>query len=135
MLLEALVAILIFSVGILAIVGMQATAVQDMGEAKYRSDAAFLANQIVADMWGNSSNLAAYAYSGSGSVPAQLQSWVNTVQSRLPGVNVAGGNNLPIVAVGANNVITITMRWQPARNAASNTGHSYQLVAYINCCL
>ena len=36
MLLEAMIAILIFSVGILAIVGMQGTAIQNMSEAKYR---------------------------------------------------------------------------------------------------
>jgi len=135
MLLEALIAILIFSVGILAIVGMQATAIQDMGEAKYRSDASFLANQIIADMWGNSANLAGYAYAGSGSVPAVLTNWVNTVQSRLPGVSVASGTNLPIVAIGANNTVTVTVRWQPARDVSLNAAHSYQLVAYINCCL
>lgn len=135
MLLEALVAILIFSVGVLAIVGMQATAIQDVGEAKYRSDAAFLANHIIADMWGNSGNLAGYAYAGSGSVPALLQNWVNTVQSRLPGVNVASGKNLPIVALGANNTVTVTVRWQAARDVSQNAAHSYQLVAYINCCL
>jgi type IV pilus assembly protein PilV len=135
MLLEALIAILIFSIGILAIVGMQATAIQDMGEAKYRSDAAFLANQIVADMWGNSGNLAGYSYAGSGAAPALVQNWVNTVQSRLPGVNVATGKNLPIIALGANNTVTVTVRWQAARDASLNAAHSYQLVAYINCCL
>ena len=87
MLLEALIALLIFSLGILAIVGMQATAIQDVGEAKYRSDAAFLANQIVADMWSNSTQLAKYAWSGTGGAPTLIANWVNTVQQRLPGAN------------------------------------------------
>ena len=43
-LLEALIGILIFSVGILALVGMQALAIKHMSDAKYRSDAAFFAN-------------------------------------------------------------------------------------------
>jgi type IV pilus assembly protein PilV len=42
MLLEALVAILIFSISLLALVGMQAMAVRNVGEAKYRADASFL---------------------------------------------------------------------------------------------
>ena len=51
MLIEALIALLIFSVGILGIVGMQSAAVQASGDAKYRSDAALLANQLIGRMW------------------------------------------------------------------------------------
>lgn len=51
MLLEALIAILIFSLGILAMVGMQAVALNHSGQAKYRADASFLANKLVAQMW------------------------------------------------------------------------------------
>ncbi len=49
--LEALIAILIFSMGILALVGMQATAINNVSDAKYRSTAGFLANQIVGTIW------------------------------------------------------------------------------------
>ena len=45
-LLEALIAILIFSMGILALMGMQATAINTVAESKYRSNAGFLANRI-----------------------------------------------------------------------------------------
>ena len=133
MLLEALIAILIFSMGILAIVGMQATAVQDMGEAKYRSDAAFLANQILAEMWGNPTNLPSYVYGGSGGVPVQLAPWVSTVQARLPGA----GTYPPIIAVTpATNQVTVTVRWQAARDKANSAApHQFQSVAYITCCL
>jgi len=133
MLLEALIAILIFSMGILAIVGMQATAIQDMGEAKYRTDAAFLANQVLAEMWGNASSLPAYAYPGSGAVPVPLAPWVSTVQDRLPGAVTYP----PIIAVvPATNQVTVTVRWQAARDkAASAAPHQFQSVAYITCCL
>jgi type IV pilus assembly protein PilV len=132
MLLEAMLAILIFSLGVLAIVGMQATAVQDMGESKYRTDAALLANQVLADMWGNSQNLADYAYAGGGAVPPQLQDWVATVQAKLPGATAFP----PIVAVGANNQVTVTVRWRAAREAGIGAAaHQFQTVAYITCCL
>jgi len=133
MLLEALIAILIFSMGILAIVGMQATAIQDLGEAKYRSDAAFLTNQLLAEMWGNPSSLPAYVYGGSGGVPVPLAPWVSTVQARLPGATTYP----PIVAVvPATNQVTVTVRWQAARDkAASAAPHQFQSVAYITCCL
>lgn len=51
MLLEGLIAILIFSLGVLAMVGMQATALNHSGQAKYRTDASFLANKLLARMW------------------------------------------------------------------------------------
>ena len=41
MLIEALIAILIFSIGILGIVGLQAAAVNQSTDARYRSEAAF----------------------------------------------------------------------------------------------
>jgi type IV pilus assembly protein PilV len=51
MLLEALIAILIFSLGILGIVGMQAFAVNASRDAKYRTDAGLLANELIGQMW------------------------------------------------------------------------------------
>lgn len=131
MLLEALIALLIFSLGILAIVGMQATAIQDVGEAKYRSDAAFLANQIVADMWSNSTQLAKYAWSGTGGAPTLIANWVNTVQQRLPGANTYP----PVITIGANNTVTVTVRWQQGRDKGiAAPPHRYTSVAYITCC-
>jgi type IV pilus assembly protein PilV len=50
-LLEALVGILIFSIGILALVAMQAESIRNTTEAKYRNDASYLANQIIGRMW------------------------------------------------------------------------------------
>jgi len=52
MLLEALISILIFSIGILGIVGLQANSIKISSDAKYRSDASLLANQYLGSMWG-----------------------------------------------------------------------------------
>lgn len=49
--LEALIAILIFSLGILAIVALQAISMKLAGDAKYRSDASLLAEELLAKMW------------------------------------------------------------------------------------
>jgi type IV pilus assembly protein PilV len=130
MLLEALIALLIFSVGILAIVGMQASAFQDVGEAKYRTDAAFLANQVIADMWSNAQALDDYCYDGTGSPPPAIASWVATVEARLPGASA----HPPIITRdNATNAMTVTVSWQQARDkSASAPAHSYRAVAYIN---
>ena len=46
MLIEALVAILIFTLGIVALMGLQANSMKQMSDAKYRTDASYLANCI-----------------------------------------------------------------------------------------
>lgn len=66
MLLEALIAILIFSLGILAVIGLQAQSIRNSSEAKYRSDASYLANQLIGRMWADRANLANYSHRPSG---------------------------------------------------------------------
>ena len=50
-LLEALIAILIVSFGILGIVGLQAQSIRHVNDAQYRSEAIYLANSVVSRMW------------------------------------------------------------------------------------
>ena len=51
-LLEAMVAVVVFSFGLLALISMQSAAVRSTTDAKHRADASFLANQIIGQMWG-----------------------------------------------------------------------------------
>lgn len=132
MLIEALIAILIFSVGILAIVGMQAVAIKSVTDSKTRSDASFLANELMAQMWTDAGNISSYAYAGSGTVPARLTNWIATVNSRLPGaitvppvVTITGGS-----AAGAS--VQITMRWQLPEEASQGLPpHNFVIIASV----
>jgi type IV pilus assembly protein PilV len=125
-LLEALIGILIFSVGILALVGMQALAIKHMSDAKYRSDAAFFANEIIGQMWVNRAALGSFAYPGTGSPPAAISDWVTSIQGALPGVTAAA--NLPIITV-AGTTVTVTVRWQLP---GGSDVHRHVTMAYIN---
>jgi len=120
MLLEALIGILIFSVGILALIGMQATAMRATIDAKYRSEASFLANEIIGRMWVDRANLANYVTSPG--TPAACPAappcvWIDRVDSLLPR---AVGANAPEIAIVTNGAgvnmtteVTVTVRWQP----------------------
>ena len=55
MLLEALIAIVIFHSASLGVVGMQASAVSTVQDAKYRTDAGLLANELLGMMWAQQS--------------------------------------------------------------------------------
>jgi type IV pilus assembly protein PilV len=125
-LLEAMIGILIFSLGILALVGMQALAIKQVSDAKYRADASFYANQIIGEMWVNRTNLVNYAYAGGGGPPAALANWVSAVQNGLPGITAAV--NQPTVAV-AGTTVTVTVFWQPP---AATGPHRHVTIAYIN---
>jgi len=125
-LLEAMIGILIFSLGILALVGMQALAIKQVNDAKYRVDASFYANQIIGEMWVNRTNLANYAYAGGGGPPAELANWVTSVENGLPGVT--GAVNQPTVTV-AGTTVTVTVFWQPP---AATAPHRHITMAYIN---
>ena len=131
-LLEALIGILIFSIGILAVVGMQAAAIKTVAESKYRMDAGFLANEIVGEMWANRTNLASYAYAG-GTPPTVLTDWVAKVNAALPGAAA----NPPTIAIAAGNEITVTIFWQHPEEAQLTPPpdpHRYSTIASINCC-
>jgi type IV pilus assembly protein PilV len=107
-LLEALVGILIFSVGILAMIGLQAQAIRNTVEAKYRTEAAYLANQIIGQMWVDRDNLDAYDTAGGAN--ANMTGWRTAVANTLPGVVPAGANS-PTIEVDTNQV-TVTIFWR-----------------------
>jgi type IV pilus assembly protein PilV len=130
MLLEALVGILIFSIGILAVVGMQAMAVKTVAESKYRMDASFLANEVIGEMWLHKPSLASYAYTG-GTYPAVLTEWGARLEQALPGV----AKNPPTIEIGAGNIVTVTIYWQhpeEANQASPPDPHSFRAITYIN---
>jgi type IV pilus assembly protein PilV len=58
-LLESLIAMLIFSMGILALVGLQAAMVSNTSDAKYRSLASHLAQQKLGELWADPTHIAA----------------------------------------------------------------------------
>lgn len=132
MLLEALIAILIFSMGILALMGMQATAINTVSESKYRSDAGFLVNRIIGQIWADRANIATYACNPctTGNGNTDTRAWVTEIQSgalQLPGVTDAV--NQPTITLGASNQVQIQVFWQ-APNSPAQRNHL--VISYIN---
>lgn len=123
MLIEALIGILIFSVGILALIGMQATAMRNTADARYRSEAAFLASQIIGQMWVDRTNLASYGAAGY----APRDNWVNQVSVLLPGIPTDAP--APTITIGANNEVTVTIQW---RQPGETQTRQLQFVNRIN---
>lgn len=113
-LLEAMVAILIFSMGVLAIVGLQAAMVKNTGDSKYRADAGYIAQQRIGMMWADPGNLATYLEANT------------DISALLPG----GRRTVTQPAAGQ---FTVTVGWTapgetPAASAA--TAPCFMLVAH-----
>jgi type IV pilus assembly protein PilV len=127
MLIEALIGILIFSIGILALIGMQGTAIKNTTDARYRSEAAFLANQVIGQMWVDFPSLALYDHDDTTNYGPR-NNWRTTVQTRLPGVDIANNVLVPQIQVGpdaglglAQNEVRVIIQWQqPGETTARN---------------
>ena len=141
MLLEALIAILVFSLGILSVVALQATTVQLTSDAKYRTDATLLANRLLGQMWTSSGNLTAMktAFQTGGTA---YNAWLADVSGRdgLPGVVAASTgvvSTLPTVTVddtaGATaGQVVITLRWRTPEMPLNAAGHQHVVVSQVS---
>jgi len=156
MLIEALIGILIFAVGVLAVVGMQAQALKGAQDARFRTDAGQFAtdllNQIVVSVDRSSeativTSLANFqhqpsgtncAFSGSASGNAIVTGWVanvtgTTVGARKPLPGATSAMQQIIVAsdptAGEYNRITINLCWKGPEDPVARR---YTLTSFIN---
>jgi len=112
MLLEALVAILIFSFGVLGLVGILAGSIRATNDARYRAEASNLAQALIGDMW---STAATDLDAQFGTGGPKLVAWQSQVAGLLPS---ATGANLPVVDLtqpglsAQSRSVVVTMFWQ-----------------------
>lgn len=107
-LIEALVAVLIFSMGILALVGLQGAMIKNSSDAKFRSDASFIAQERMGRMWTDPTNVANYVEDA-------------TPITQLP-------NGTRTVTIGPRRFATVTVTWE----APGMDPHQYVTSAYIS---
>ena len=154
MLIEALIGILIFSVGILALIGLQAAAMRGVSDARYRTEAAQFANDLLTNVVLNvdrtsdatiQTSLAAFAhqasgtncaFSGAASANAMVTAWVANVTGTtagarppLPGATSAMQQVVVDTSSGSFNRITITLCWKSPEDAVARR---HSLTSFIN---
>lgn len=155
-LIEALIGILIFSLGVLAMVALGTTAVSAQSDAQYRTEAANLANEIASEISLNADRVPratpadtftamhnsitpfqhnfggpTCGFNASPSADALVTTWDAKVTGTLPGVpsGATSGLQIDTTTLAAFNGVRVTVCWQaPADQAV----RSYILVTYIN---
>ena len=102
-LIEVMVALLIFMLGVLGFIGLQTSLTRATTDADLRANAAFLANDAIGRMWADISNLAGYG--GSTCSITSCAEWRSKVQQLLP------GSTATITVDGATNNVTVRIDW------------------------
>lgn len=139
MLLEALVSILLFSIAILGLAGLQARGIEVVRDAEYRAQASYFANQIVGLMWADRFQVPLYALNPGAGVACTaganqtahpvVGAWLqglagDGVVGALPGA----ANLLQQIEVQPGNFVTVTVCWQAPQDAAP---HAFTMTAQI----
>ena len=110
-LVEAMVAILIFSIGVLAIVGLQTSMLKNTSDSKFRADASFIAQQRISSIWTDPANMVNYAENATIIAPL------------LP----SGTRTTAVIPSPTGVQVTVTVTWQPPGEAQ----HTYITIASI----
>lgn len=113
--LEALIAILLFSMGILALVGLQANMAKNTTGTKFRGDASYIAQQRIGALWADPAN-------ASSLVEANTD-----VSTLLPG----GKRTVTMPSAG---LFQITVGWtEPAETPAADDTTAPCFMAVAHC--
>ena len=152
MLLEALIGILIFSIGILALIALQSASVSATSDARYRVEAVNLANQMLGTIWTSvdrstpgslQADLLAFKHmagvpsetcdfaGGAASANAKVLAWQDSVAATLPNSD-AGARQQIDVNLGAGNQVTLTICWKAPSEAASADYHRHIVVTNVH---
>jgi type IV pilus assembly protein PilV len=108
-LIESLLAVLIFSVGLLSLLALLTATLKESDNARYRSEASLLATDLVSRMWSGERSLSSLRQRFD-PLADEYQRWLERVQSTLPGVT--NNKNLPELLIDDERTITLTLRWQ-----------------------
>ncbi len=147
-LIEAMVAILIFALGVLGLVAMGGTAVSSQSDAQYRTDASSFADAIASQIalgidrssaTTKATTLAAYSYNAGGvncafsggwvgAPDAAVQDLIGRAVTKLPGASTAY-QQIIIDAPGSFNRVEITLCW---KTPSDNVPRRHTVVTYVN---
>jgi len=122
-LMDALVSIAIFGLGITGLAGLQATLLAQNTQSSYRVQAAAYANSLVGVALSDTANLGCYAATNpcnSIVASATLTAWRQEVLSALPGA----ADTPPQLVLGNDGMFTVRLFWKLPREDVT---HNYVL--------
>ncbi len=137
-----MIAILIFALGVLGIVGLQASSMRFTNDAQYRGEAVYLAHSLMARIWADDTNPAALLAKYDSTVAGPGYLAFKQLVSKLPGapandpvvqVNPATCGNPPVAVVRPSlqsSVVCITVFWEPPGETIT-TVHRFETMGVV----
>jgi len=122
LLIEALVSLLLITGGILALVSVAATAINQVSQTKYRNDASNFASDIISDMysyWDSTTSLSAY-------VTNNQSAWQTRVASSLPSGNVSVTPHTVMTNSSPMYTVDIVISWVDKKDTSTPTAPTHQ---------
>ncbi|MBT2324988.1 pilus assembly protein PilV [Variovorax paradoxus] len=119
-LLEALVALMIFAFGVLGMIGLQAAMTKSQTASKFRADASYLAQQLIGAMWIDITNLSSYQTSSCAGY-ARCAEWAGKISAALP------SSDYTVTVDAATGEVTIRITWSAPNEGQHNYTTSTQI--------
>lgn len=113
-LIEALVSLMIFMIGLIALLGVAAQATNQLGQSKFRNDASYLAGELIGEMWVTAGTPAAFNWTA----------WRARVADTLP------GGLCPVASCYVTGtMVVLDITWTDKKDPAVT--HHYQTTAQV----
>ncbi len=109
-LLECMLAVVMFSIGLLAILRLLAASVVESGNVQFRSEASLLASDLIGQMWTGDRSYKGISDRFGQTSSDDYQRWLAMVRQRLPGISTAA--NQPSVTIDNDRNVTVLLYWQ-----------------------
>jgi len=122
---EALVSILIFSFGVLGLIGLEASAVNYSVDAEDRNRAALFASEVASYMWLQGS----VSMTTTSAQTTQMTAWTTAIADPTTPMGLPGGT-LAIHPTGTGNSTDIVISWIPKTDNA-NFARTRQLTTRV----
>lgn len=119
-LLESLIAVLIFSIGIIGLVGLQASMLKSTTDAKHRAEAGYIAQKRISDIW-TTDEANRGTLSEVDTDIAAMSGLPLGLRDTIRGAPEAGCDSAPSCYI-------IVVKWTPP----GGTQHQYSIVTHIN---
>ena len=117
-LLEGLLAILLFSIGLLSLLMLLSATLIESSNARYRIEASLLISDLVSHMWIGDHSLTGLKTRFADTTSKDYQSWFTSVSNRLPGVSAK--LNAPQITIDDARNVTVNIRWQVPGDSTSH---------------
>jgi type IV pilus assembly protein PilV len=137
-LLEVLIAVLIFSFGILGMIGLQSGAIKNAGDARLRTEASYLVGQLVSQMWVDQASLANYSHQAQGdkcvfkgaqASSANVTSWLGSASKAGTVLGTLPNASAQVVVDAATRRATVTLCWRAPQDSDTHNFTSTALIS------